>query len=79
MSKCDSIIYAKDIVTNKNKKLAANSHYWLVYAEIDGELVPCMLTAHNIESGIDRAKKNKEDITGLSLSWWQKLKLRFNF
>lgn len=62
-----SIIRKRDYVENRNPYNSANKNYHLVWVELDcGSTVPCLLTEHNLTTGIERARTNPEDIRPLS-------------
>ena len=61
--KIKSTIYRNDIVVNKEATRVASSEYFHVYVENDmGELIPALFTETELNKGVDRAKKNLEDI-----------------
>lgn len=79
-----SKLYESDSIKNKNAYRTANSVYHIIYVERFGKWVPCLLTENNIKTGIERARKNSEDIYPMAetvapseLSFWDKVKLLF--
>ncbi len=71
--KINSVLRLDDIIENKDKEIAADSEYYLVYviSSITGTTTPCMFTREAVKVGIDRAGKNITDI--VPLSFWQKM------
>ena len=49
-------------VENASRKFGSATQYWAVHVEVDGEVVPLMLTWNEFKKLRDRAAKNPEDM-----------------
>lgn len=75
-----AILKAKHLVENKERYKTANEQYYAVFILDEAfELKPCLLTEDNIQKGIERASKNKEDVPKLSwvVYWFYKILKKF--
>jgi hypothetical protein len=65
-----SRIYAHDIVQNSSRKFGADELYVQAYYYRYGQWVPLLLTFEQINTAMERAKANPEDIKPRR-RWWQ--------
>jgi len=71
MKKIKSMIWQDDIVINKEASRIASSEYMHTYVEnCQGEIVPALYTRNEILKGVERAKKNPEDIIERDCGCW---------
>ena len=58
-----SLLDKSEVVENKDRKFGSATEYYPIYIKRrNGDLVPALFTLDQIQSAIDRATKNPEDI-----------------
>ncbi len=59
----DSIICMNEVVKNADRRFGANLEYYPCYIETeDGERAPALFTLNDLETAMERAERNPEDI-----------------
>lgn len=59
-------------VVNKNRVFGSNQFYYLVNIKMKGKNTPLLLSDHELQGSIVRAKANKEDLIKVQESWFQR-------
>jgi len=61
-------------VENDSRKFGSATEYCAVYVEVDGEVVPLMLTPREYTLARERAAKNPEDMPGYRKRFTQRFR-----
>ncbi len=51
-------------VENSNPEATANDQYYSVWVRYNGRAMPLLLTEYELDSAVDRAQKNRNDVAG---------------
>jgi hypothetical protein len=70
-----STLYAREKVANKDRRFGAVPEYYpATVVLIDGQRMPALFTEKQVQTAIDRARDNAEDMP--RQSWWRMLLAR---
>lgn len=68
----DSKIKMKEEVENKDRLFGSTTSYYPAYiVKSDGEEVPALFTAKQLERAMERASRNPEDLESEKTSFWE--------
>ena len=65
-----------EIVENTSRRFGSAEDYCVVYVQVDGEVVPLMMTPRECGMALDRAAKNPEDMPGYRKRFTEKFRRR---
>ena len=65
-----------EIVENTSRRFGSANDYCVVYVQVDGEVVPLMMTPRECGMALDRAAKNPEDMPGYRKRFTEKFRRR---
>ena len=57
-------------VVNTERKFGSNQDYYVVHVNFCGENKTLLMTEKEVNTAIDRAKENKEDVPKLKRPWY---------
>jgi hypothetical protein len=67
-----SILHENEKVANKGRKFGAGTEYFPATVVLaDGQRMPALFTQEQVQTAIDRARFNSEDMP--RLGWWEKV------